>query len=689
MGKVRVHELAKELKISSKELMELLGEMGITVRNHMSTLDDQMVEEVKSSLGSDLDTPEVLVEVDIDEEEELPSPRRRPAVDKKGKGKEGRDKRVTKREKSKTEGQEKTEAAPIELPENMTVQDLATRLGRPGSQVVKLLFSQGVMAGLNQTIAYDAAAKVAEKLGFVVTRVTTGMEEVEEEEDRPEDLRERPPVVTVMGHVDHGKTSLLDAIRHSNVTRQEAGGITQHIGASVIEYNKRKVVFIDTPGHEAFTAMRARGAQATDIVVLVVAADDGVMPQTVEAINHAKAAGVPIIVAINKMDKPTARPDVIKQQLTEYGLVAEEWGGDTICLPVSAVKRQGIDDLLEMILLVADMRELKANPNRPARGIIIEAELDRGRGPVATVLVQKGTLRKGDAIVAGTAAGKVRAMIDDKGKRVSTAGPSQPVSILGFSEVPQAGDILRVLPDEKIARATADKEKDRLREQELRVSHRLTLNELYQRIQEGDVKELNLVVKADVQGSVEAVRQSLEKLSTPEVKINVIHGGVGAITESDVMLAAASGAIIIGFNVRPEGKAAKAAEDEKIDLRLYRIIYDAIDDIKAAMKGLFAPKFREVSLGRAEVRALFHVPRAGTVAGCYVTEGKFTRDAEVRLVRDGVVVYEGRLSSLRRFKDDVREVASGYECGMGLENYQDIKEGDVIEAFKMEEVPVR
>ncbi|MGI6604191.1 MAG: translation initiation factor IF-2 [bacterium] len=689
MGKVRVHELAKELKISSKELMELLGEMGITVRNHMSTLDDQMVEEVKSSLGSDLDTPEVLVEVDIDEEEELPSPRRRPAVDKKGKGKEGRDKRVTKREKSKTEGQEKTEAAPIELPENMTVQDLATRLGRPGSQVVKLLFSQGVMAGLNQTIAYDAAAKVAEKLGFVITRVTTGMEEVEEEEDRPEDLRERPPVVTVMGHVDHGKTSLLDAIRHSNVTRQEAGGITQHIGASVIEYNKRKVVFIDTPGHEAFTAMRARGAQATDIVVLVVAADDGVMPQTVEAINHAKAAGVPIIVAINKMDKPTARPDVIKQQLTEYGLVAEEWGGDTICLPVSAVKRQGIDDLLEMILLVADMRELKANPNRPARGIIIEAELDRGRGPVATVLVQKGTLRKGDAIVAGTAAGKVRAMIDDKGKRVSTAGPSQPVSILGFSEVPQAGDILRVLPDEKIARATADKEKDRLREQELRVSHRLTLNELYQRIQEGDVKELNLVVKADVQGSVEAVRQSLEKLSTPEVKINVIHGGVGAITESDVMLAAASGAIIIGFNVRPEGKAAKAAEDEKIDLRLYRIIYDAIDDIKAAMKGLFAPKFREVSLGRAEVRALFHVPRAGTVAGCYVTEGKFTRDAEVRLVRDGVVVYEGRLSSLRRFKDDVREVASGYECGMGLENYQDIKEGDVIEAFKMEEVPVR
>lgn len=694
MAKLRVYELAKELKVSSKDLMELLPEFGVKVKNHMSTLDDDLVEQVRESLGvSEIsDLPEAVADLEIEEEEERRRPEKRPRP--KGKGKEGRAERPPRAERPKERAAEKepepAETKEIELPERMTVQELAARLGRPGSQVVKLLFARGIMAGLNQTIEFDVAAQVANNFGIAVKRAAEPEPKttLAEEEDRPEDLRERPPVVTVMGHVDHGKTSLLDAIRNTRVTAQEAGGITQHIGASVVEHNGRKIVFLDTPGHEAFTAMRARGAQVTDIAVLVVAADDGVMPQTVEAINHAKAAGVPIIVAINKIDKPGARPDLVKQQLTEYGLVAEEWGGDTICLPVSAVRKEGIEELLEMILLVADMQELKANPNRPAVGTIIEAQLDRGRGPVATVLVQKGTLRVGDAVVAGTAAGRVRAMINDKGQRVSSAGPSEPVSVLGFSEVPQAGDILKVVQDEKTARALADQAKERLREKELKLSPRLTLDELYQRIQEGKVKELNLVVKADVQGSVEAVSQALEKLSNQEVKVKVIHGGVGAITETDVMLAAASNAIIIGFNVRPEGKAAQAAEEEKVDVRLYRVIYDAIDDVKAAMQGLLAPKLREVSLGRAEVRAIFHVPKAGTVAGCYVQEGKFTRDAAVRLVRDGVVVYEGKISSLRRFKDDVREVAAGYECGIALANFQDIKEGDVLEAFRIEEVPV-
>ncbi|NLG86923.1 MAG: translation initiation factor IF-2, partial [Firmicutes bacterium] len=568
-----------------------------------------------------------------------------------------------------------------------TVQELATILKRPGSQIVRLLFDRGIMAGLNQAIDYSVAAQVAEKLGFTVAPMQEVLPTLEDTEDSPDQLRERPPVVTIMGHVDHGKTSLLDAIRHTRVTAEEAGGITQHIGASVVSYNGRKIVFLDTPGHEAFTAMRARGAQVTDIAVLVVAADDGVMPQTVEAINHAKAANVPIIVAVNKIDKPGARPDVVKQQLTEYGLVAEEWGGETICLPVSAKNKEGIDELLEMILLVADMQELKANPKRPAVGTIIEAELDRGRGPVATVLVQRGTLRVGDAIVAGTASGKVRAMINDKGNRVLEAGPSIPVAVLGFGEVPQAGDILRVVPDEKVARSLADAEKARLRETELQTRGGLTLDELYQRIQEGEIKELNLIVKADVQGSVEAIQQALEKLSTPEIKVNIIHSGVGAITETDIMLATASRAVVIGFNVRPEGKAAQAAEAEKVDIRLYRVIYDAIEDIKAAMQGMLAPKLREVALGQAEVRTTFHVPRAGTIAGCFVQTGKITRDSQVRLVRDGIVIHEGKIGSLRRFKDDVREVAAGYECGVGLANYQDIKEGDIIEAFKIEEIP--
>ena len=689
MGKLRVYELAKELKVTSKELLELLAEMDIKVKNHMSTLDEDVIKQVLDSLGEVNDVP------DIDsEEEEVTEPRSRKGNSKRPSGKKGGRREDTRRGRDSEQSTTVTEAGldtspaqEVQLPPSLTVQDLATILEKPGGQIVKLLFDRGIIAGLNQAIDYSAAAQVAEKLGFKVRPIEEQLPVLEEVKDRPEQLRDRPPVVTVMGHVDHGKTSLLDAIRRTKVTAEEAGGITQHIGASVISSGGRKIVFLDTPGHEAFTAMRARGAQVTDIAILVVAADDGVMPQTVEAINHAKAAKVPIIVAINKIDKPGARPDVVKQQLTEYGLIPEEWGGDTICLPVSAKHKEGIDDLLEMVLLLADLKEFKANPKRKAVGTIVEAELDRGRGPVATVLVQRGTLRVGDAIIAGTASGKVRAMTNDKGNRVNEAGPSIPVAVQGFSEVPQAGDIMRVVANEKIARTLAEEERSRLRETELQTRGGLTLDELYLRIQEGEIKELNIIIKADVQGSVEAIQQALEKLSTTEVKVNVIHGGVGAITETDIMLAAASQAIVVGFNVRPEGKATQTAEAENVDIRLYRVIYDAIEDVKAAMEGMLAPKIREMLLGKAEVRATFHVPKAGTIAGCYVRDGKISRDAQARLVRDGIVIHEGPIGSLRRFKDDVREVAVGYECGIGLANYQDIKEGDLIEAFKIEEVP--
>lgn len=702
MGKLRVYELAKELKVTSKELIELLAEMGVTVKNHMSTLDNDLIAEILDNLGESDDAS--LIETDSRVKEEG---KQKPdkAKDKeyprsrKGGSKRSYDRKSEHRENARRDQRNKQSAAAseansaasldqeVQLPESLTVQELATILQRPGAQIVKLLFDKGIMAGLNQAIDYSVAAQVAEKLGFKASPIKEQLPTLEKVQDRPDQLRDRPPVVTVMGHVDHGKTSLLDAIRHTKVTAEEAGGITQHIGASVISFEGRKIVFLDTPGHEAFTAMRARGAQVTDLAVLVVAADDGVMPQTVEAINHAKAAEVPIIVAINKIDKPGARPEVVKQQLTEYGLIPEEWGGDTICLPVSAKHKEGIDDILEMILLLADMREFKANPKCPAVGTIIEAQLDRGRGPVATVLVQRGTLRVGDAIVAGTASGKVRAMINDKGNRVLEAGPAIPVSVQGFSEVPQAGDIMRVVPDEKTARAIAEKEKSRLRETELQTKGGLSLDELYLKIQEGEIKELNLIIKADVQGSVEAMQQAVEKLSTGEVRVNVIHGGVGAITETDIMLASASKAVIVGFNVRPEGKAAQVAETENVDIRLYRVIYDAIEDVKAAMEGMLAPKIREVALGTAEVRATFHVPKAGTIAGCYVRDGKVNRDAKARLVRDGIVIHEGPIGSLKRFKDDVREVTAGYECGIGLANYQDIKEGDIIEVFKIEEVP--
>lgn len=586
--------------------------------------------------------------------------------------------------------QQVAEKKPIVIGESITVKELAEKMKKSPAEIIKKLLMLGVMATINQEIDADTATIVAAEFGYEVeVKVEPDIEAqfLQEPEEDPAALQPRPCVVTVMGHVDHGKTSLLDAIRQTNVTATEAGGITQHIGAYQVEHNGKKITFLDTPGHEAFTAMRARGAKVTDIAVLVVAADDGVMPQTVEAINHAKAAGVPIIVAINKIDKPNANPEKVKQQLTEYGLVAEEWGGDTVMVPVSAKTRQGLEDLLEMILLVAEMLELKANPNRPARGTVIEARLDKGRGPVATVLVQNGTLEVGDNLVAGTTWARVRAMLDHKGRRVKKAPPSMPVEVLGFAEVPQAGDQFFVVPDEKTARQIAEKRASKKREEEFRAAApRVSLDDLFRQIQEGQVKELRIIIKADVQGSAEALKQALERLSTSEVKVSIIHQGVGAITETDIMLASASNAIIIGFNVRPDVNARRVAEREKVDIRLYRVIYDAIDDVKKALSGLLEPEYREVFLGRAEVRKIFKISKVGTVAGCYVTEGKITRDASVRLIRDGTVVYEGKLASLKRFKDDVREVAQGYECGLSLEKHNEIQEGDVIEAYTMEAV---
>lgn len=578
------------------------------------------------------------------------------------------------------------------IPESITVKDLAEVLGKKGSDLVMNLMKKGKMLAINATLDFDTAATIAEEYNVILELEEEKdiMEEAfgtEEEEDESK-LEERPPVVVVMGHVDHGKTSLLDAIRHSNVTKGEAGGITQHIGAYTVQIDGKPITFLDTPGHEAFTAMRMRGAQITDIAILVVAADDGVMPQTVEAINHAKAAGVEIIVAINKMDKPSANPDRVKQELTEYDLLAEDWGGTTVCVPVSAHTKEGIDNLLEMIILTAEMKELKANPNKKARGAIIEAQLDKGRGPVATVLVQSGTLRVGDPVVAGPAYGKIRAMTDDKGRRVKAAGPSTPVEILGLSEVPSAGDSFYVAANDKQARQLAESVIAKNRETLIsQTPQKVSLDDLFSQIQSGNMKELGIVVKADVQGSVEAVRQSLEKLSNEEVRVRIIHGGVGAITESDVMLASASNAIIIGFNVRPEPAAKAFADEEKVDVRLYRVIYNAIEDITAAMKGMLDPVFEEKVLGHAEVRQTFRASGVGTIAGSYVKDGKIVRNCQVRIVRDGIVVYEGDLESLRRFKDDVKEVAAGYECGLVFKKFNDIKEGDWVEAFTMVEVP--
>lgn len=602
----------------------------------------------------------------------------------------------SKRQDNRRQGHREQQQRPMPEPpskitftESLTVAELAKKLRREPAEIIKKLFNLGIMATINQDLDRDAIELICSEYNVEVEEKIvideTNFETIEEV-DNPADLVERPPVVTIMGHVDHGKTTLLDAIRSTNVVAGEAGGITQHIGAYQVEVKGKKITFLDTPGHAAFTTMRARGAQITDITILVVAADDGVMPQTVEAINHAKAANVPIIVAVNKVDKPEANVDRIKQELTEYGLVAEEWGGDTIFCPISAKQRIGLEELLEYILLVAEVQELKANPNKRARGTVVEAELDKGRGPVATVLVQHGTLKVGDPIVVGSTYGRVRAMVNDKGRRLKEAGPSTPVEITGLNDVPQAGDQFMVFEDEKKARAIGEARAAKQRESERRANTRVSLDDLFQHIQEGDVKELNLIVKADVQGSVEALRGALEKINVNGTRVKIIHTGVGAITESDITLANASNAIVIGFNVRPEPNARNMAEQEKIDIRLHRVIYNVIDEIEQALKGMLDPVYKETIIGQAEIREVFKVSKVGNIAGCYVTEGKLTRDAGARLIREGVVIYEGKLDTLKRFKDDVREVMSGYECGLTLERFQDIKVGDVIEAFIMEEV---
>ena len=579
----------------------------------------------------------------------------------------------------------------VKIPDEISVGELASRMKKTGAEVVKCLIKNGVMASLSQVIDFDTAAIIAEEMGCKVEKeviVTIEEKLIDTAEDKPEDLVPRAPVVVVMGHVDHGKTSLLDYIRHSHVAAGEAGGITQHIGAYQVQVNGKPITFLDTPGHEAFTAMRARGAMITDIAILVVAADDGIMPQTIESINHAKAAEIPIIVAINKMDKPEANPDRIKQQLTEYGLVPEEWGGETIVCPISAKTGLGIDNLLEMVTLTAEMGELKANPNRSAHGTVIEARLDKGRGPIATLLVQNGTLHQGDVIIAGTAVGRVRAMTSARGEKLKAAGPSVPVEIIGMGEVPDAGDDFHAVADERMARELAEQRKHEQKAAAAAPVGKVSLEDLFSQIQQGELKNLNLIVKADVQGSAEAVKTSLEKLSNDEVRVRVIHCAVGAINESDVMLATTSGAIIVGFNVRPDSNARDSAARNHVDMRMYRVIYDAINEIETAMKGMLSPKFKEVDLGRAEVREVFRITNVGMVAGCYVTEGKMQRGAQMRLLRDNIVIYDGAIASLQRFKDSVKEVAQGYECGITFEKFQDIKVGDVVEAYLMEQIEV-
>ncbi len=578
----------------------------------------------------------------------------------------------------------------IEIGASIAIRDLAARMEMSAPEVVSRLIRMGVMANVNQEIEGETAQILATDLGFEA-ELTSEREEREvaiaDIEDPPESLKPRPPVVTIMGHVDHGKTSLLDAVRETNVTATEAGGITQHIGAYQVELNGRRITFLDTPGHEAFTAMRARGAQATDVAVLVVAADDGVMPQTVEAINHARDAHVPIVVAVNKIDKPHAQPERVQRQLSEMGLVPEEWGGDTVMVPVSALQKRGIQDLLEMILLVADMRDVKANPDRPAIGTVIEAKVDRGRGPVATVLIQKGTLRVGDSFLVGEVYGRVRAMANYRGEPVDEATPSMPVEVLGLSYVPEAGDVFQAVTDEREAKQVAEKRAERKRVSEIgETGKKVSLEDLFEQIKEGQTKELRIIIKADVQGSAEALKQSIERLSTDEVRVNVIHSGVGAVSESDVMLASASNAVVIGFNVRPDAAGTVSAEVEQVDVRLYRVIYEALDDVKKAMEGLLEPEYREVVFGHAQVRATFKIPKAGVVAGCYVTDGKIARSARVRLLRDGAVIHDGKISSLKRFKDDAREVAAGFECGIGIEGYNDVHTDDVIEAYGKEAV---
>ena len=681
MSKIRVYELAKELNVSSKDLINLLmEEFGVEVKNHMSVIEVEDATLIKELLGDNSESEGKKSLVDEYEEE---------LAESLNKG--VRKKKKTKKELEQEEVERNAEAAcgVIEIGETITVKELCEKLGKPTNDVIKNLIFLGVMAGVNQEIDFSTAEKLCEKYEVLVEKkeAETELEEFEEEVDVVEEnLVKRPPIVTIMGHVDHGKTSLLDAIRHAKVTASEAGGITQHIGAYTVSLNGEKITFLDTPGHEAFTAMRARGAQVTDIVILVVAADDGIMPQTKEAINHCKAADVPMIVAINKIDRPGANVDRVKQELTEHGLVSEDWGGDTICVPVSAKTGENLESLLEMVLLTAEMQELQADPNRKAKGTVIEAKLDKGRGAVASLLIQNGTLNVGDSILVGSTYGRIRAMFDDRGKKIKSAGPSIPVEILGLSEVPAAGDRFIVCKDEKTARNMADLRKQKIKADSHQASNRVSLEDLYSQIQEGKVKELAIVVKADVQGSVEAIRQSLEKLSTDDVKVRVIHGAVGAITETDVTLAAASNALIIGFNVRPDGNATAQSEKESIEIKTYRIIYDAIEDVKSAMIGMLEPEYKEVVNGKAEVRMTYKISNVGTIAGCYVIDGKIVRNSEVRVIRDGIVIFESTLASLKRFKDDAKEVAKGYECGLSIEKFNDLKEGDIIESFTMEAI---
>jgi len=733
MSKLRVYDFAKKYNIPSKEFVVILNQHNIPVKNHMSALTEQQISEFEEKfdkekyfrdleknkpVGSQAKSPLKASQNEPQQQKQAnatsaakepvksknahggsskkPGDKKRPVAGNQGSPTKVRD--HSKKEKTarsvykriKDEKKKTTQENQIyEIPEILTVGELADILEINVTEIIKTLMMAGTMVSINQEIDFDTASIVASEFGFEVEAIKIEdvvakiLEEYDEEETENETIR--PAVVTVMGHVDHGKTSLLDRIRKTNVMSSEAGGITQHIGAYTVNVKNQSITFIDTPGHEAFTAMRSRGAQITDIAVLVVAADDGVMPQTVEAINHAKAAGVPILVAINKIDKPGADPDRVKQDLTKYNLVVEEWGGETIAVPVSAKTGEGIDNLLEMIVMMSEMEELTADAGREARGSVIEAQVKRGKGPVATLLVQQGTLHVGDSIISGTTYGKVRTMIDDKTKRLKKAGPSTPVEVSGLSDILVAGDDFIVLENEKEARQLAQKRKELQKGERIRRTN-ISLDDLFSQIQDGNIQDINIIIKADVQGSIEAIIQSLEKLDNASVRINVIHGAVGAINETDILLASTSNAIVIGFNVRPDKNALKLAETEEVDIRLYRVIYDAIDDIKKAMEGMLAPEFREKILGNAEIREVFKIPSIGTIAGCYVTDGKINRNDDIRIIRDGIVVFEGKIESLKRFKDDVKEVSTGYECGIGIEKFNDLKTGDIIEAFTMEKI---
>ena len=762
--KYRVHEVAKDFKLTSKDISQVLTDYATAPKNHMQVLEGNeldLIFEYLTQKNQIADLAEVFADVEKAEKKASPATEK-PAADapaqplqtpqeaakprqqeqkphtpravpekrvidtrsgtvniakyderldklvpEKVQQLEGKEKFTNKNkkrqqtvsQKRRQEDKDKIQKLQFELakkaplkvliPDEINVGELASRMKKTGAEVVRQLIKLGTMAALSDTIDFDTAALVAMEMGCKVEKeviVTVEERLIDVREDSAEDLIPRAPVVVVMGHVDHGKTSLLDRIRAANVVSGEAGGITQHIGAYCIDVNGSPITFLDTPGHEAFTSMRARGARITDIAILVVAADDGIMPQTIESINHAKAAEIPIVVAINKMDKPTANPDRIKQQLTEYGLVSEEWGGDTIICPISAKTGMGVEQLLEMVVLTAEMRELKANPKRSARGTVIEARLDKGRGPLMTVLVENGTLKLSDIIIAGTAVGHARVMINDKGERITEAGPSVPVEIAGLSEVPLAGDVFNAVDDERMARELAEQRKRQNKDALIGAPKKVSLEDLFAQIQQGEIKDFNIIVKADVQGSAEAVRASLEKLTNDEVRVRVIHSAVGAISESDVMLAATSGALIVGFNVRPDNAARDYAARANVDMRMYRVIYDCINEIEAAMKGMLAPKFKEVITGHAEVRQVIKISKIGTVCGSYVTDGKIVRNSSVRVIRDGIVVYEGTMSSLRRFKDDVKEVAMNYECGISIEKFNDVKEGDVIEGFVMERI---